>query len=367
MPISLALSRTTSRKPDGQGGTAITPSCILLFSRDDIERGSSACRPAHASRRCEIGAILKSLRRLDRRTKQKGEVVATPGEIVREEKDFEFERDSATDDTRVKTAVSWLEEAVLLKREENRVRVFPSCLRIRTIEEADAIIAKANLKDGYRAQAHGVGQKSHQCAQMTRAFQPMSFPGFLGCLCGQMRKALHDLEALGIASNDTAITIFVHLGVEDSSEKRLLEANSLEKDLIDKMREFAPDLELRRKNGAESSKVASQELRDAGHATVRPDIVDKLIRGIARDGRDEAEGVGSLQVRKIDRENLSVRMLRAWQPLSVTAQMRRLAASSPAYPHCRPKRPEKSRGKDIQVETTLGALMAALKAISTCP
>jgi ATP-dependent DNA helicase RecQ len=27
-----------------------------------------------------------------------------------------------TDDTRVKTAVSWLEEAVLLKREENRVR-----------------------------------------------------------------------------------------------------------------------------------------------------------------------------------------------------------------------------------------------------
>ena len=34
-----------------------------------------------------------------------------------------------------------------------------------------------------------------------------------------MRKALNDLEALGIASNDTAITIFVHLGVEDSSRE----------------------------------------------------------------------------------------------------------------------------------------------------
>ena len=63
-------------------------------------------------------------------------MVATPGEIVREEKDREFVRDSATDDTRVKTAVSWLEEAALVSREENRVQVFPSSLLVRTLEEA---------------------------------------------------------------------------------------------------------------------------------------------------------------------------------------------------------------------------------------
>jgi hypothetical protein len=45
-------------------------------------------------------------------------------------------RDSNTDDTRVKTAVAWLEEARLLSREENRVQVFPSSLRVRTMEEA---------------------------------------------------------------------------------------------------------------------------------------------------------------------------------------------------------------------------------------
>jgi ATP-dependent DNA helicase RecQ len=330
--------------------------CILLFNRDDIERQFSLSARSRLEKR-EIGAILKSLRRLDRRTKQKGEVVATPGEIVREEKDLEFERDSATDDTRVKTAVSWLEEAVLLKREENRVRVFPSCLRIRTIEEAEGIISKANLAHGYRLKLVAV-VRSLINAPADQGISTDELSGISGMSAGQMRKALNDLEALGIASNDTAITIFVHLGVEDSSEKRLLEANSLEKDLIDKMREFAPDLEL----GAATTlnlKVASQELRDAGHTTVRPDIVDKLIRGIARDGRDEAEGVGSLQVRKIDRENLSVRMLRAWQPLSVTAQMRRLAARV-LLSALQAEAPEKSRGKDIQVETTLGALMAAL-------
>jgi ATP-dependent DNA helicase RecQ len=71
---------------------AITPRCILLFNRDDIERQFSLSARSRLEK-VEIGAILKSLRRLDRRTKQKGEVVATSGEIVREEKDLEFERD----------------------------------------------------------------------------------------------------------------------------------------------------------------------------------------------------------------------------------------------------------------------------------
>ena len=66
----------------------------------------------------EIQSILKSLRKLDRKKKLEGEVVATAGEILAEEVEGDFERDSATDDTRVRTAISWLEEAVLLVREE---------------------------------------------------------------------------------------------------------------------------------------------------------------------------------------------------------------------------------------------------------
>ena len=109
--------------------------CILLYCRDDIERQFRLSARSRLSKR-EISSILKSLRRLDRRSKRNGEVIATSGEIVKEELDLEFQRDTATDDTRVKTAVSWLEEAVLLNREENRVRVFPSSLKIRTINEA---------------------------------------------------------------------------------------------------------------------------------------------------------------------------------------------------------------------------------------
>jgi len=330
--------------------------CILLFSRDDIERQFSLSARSRLEKR-EIGAILKSLRRLDRRTKQKGEVVATPGEIVREEKELEFERDSTTDDTRVKTAVSWLEESVLLSREENRTRVFPSFLKVRTLEDAGNIIAKADFTEGYRLKLKSLVQSLIN-APPDQGISTDELCGIAGFSPGQMRKALNDLETLGIASNDTAITIFVHLGVEDSSEKRLLEANSLEKDLIDKIREFAPDLEM----GVSSTlnlKIASQELRDAGHATVRPDIVDQLLRGVARDGRDDSDGIGSLQVRKIDREHLSVQLRRTWQALSVTAQLRRLAGRV-LLNALQKAAPERTRGKDIQIETTLGALMEAL-------
>ena len=92
------------------------------------------------------------LARIDERTKKTGKVVATTGEIMRSEKDQEFERDSATDDTRVKTAVSWLEEAHLLSREENRVQVFPSSLRVRSVDEAKERLASADLTAAARKQ-----------------------------------------------------------------------------------------------------------------------------------------------------------------------------------------------------------------------
>jgi ATP-dependent DNA helicase RecQ len=37
----------------------------------------------------------------------------------------------------------------------------------------------------------------------------------------ELHRAFADLEVLGIASNDTAVTVYVHLGVEDASARRL--------------------------------------------------------------------------------------------------------------------------------------------------
>ena len=56
------------------------------------------------------------------------------------------------------------------------------------------------------------------------------------------RDALHALERLGIASNDTALTAFVHAGVERHSLRRFEEATALETAFVDLLRELAPDM-----------------------------------------------------------------------------------------------------------------------------
>ena len=109
--------------------------CVLLYEPEDVERQFGMSARSRLTRR-EIHAILRALRNLDRKKQLGGEVAATPGEILGEDEEKAFERDSATDDTRVRTAVAWLEESELLTREENAVQVFPSSLRVSSVEEA---------------------------------------------------------------------------------------------------------------------------------------------------------------------------------------------------------------------------------------
>ena len=84
--------------------------CVLLYTVDDVERQFGMSARSRLTRE-EIQSILRALRNLDRKKRFSGEVVATAGEILGEDEDKVFERDSTTDDTRVRTAVAWLEEA----------------------------------------------------------------------------------------------------------------------------------------------------------------------------------------------------------------------------------------------------------------
>jgi len=330
--------------------------CVLLFTEEDVERQFSLSARSRLARH-EIGAILKALRRLDERSKKTGTVVATSGEVVRAERDQEFERDTNTDDTRVKTAVSWLEEATLLSREENKVQVFPSSLRIRNLEEAEAILTRAAITGTRRKQLLDI---THHLMNTPpdQGISTDELAGISGLTGGMLNKALADLEALGIARNDVVVTIFVHVAVDGHSQQRLKQAAQLETALIALMREAAPDAE-----GAGDIPLhlaeTCQLLRNQGHNAVRPDIVEKLLRSMGRDGRDQDGGKGNLRLRKASRNTLMVTLQRSWQALEQTATLRQQGAER-LLGHLLGKLPKGSRGKDIQVETTMGDLLATL-------
>ena len=341
----------------GRAGRDREPAqCILLFNTEDVDRQFSLSARSRLARH-EISAILKALRRLDARTRKNGAIVATPGEIVHEEKDRDFQRDSNTDDTRVKTAVAWLEEARLLNREENRVQVFPASLLVKGMDEVRKILDRAEITGSRRKQLAAIVQHIIN-APPEEGISTDALSGASGLTGPSLHKALADLEALGIANDDTNITIFVHVGVENASPRRFEAASRLEADLIAALREEAPDVEI---GEAVPFNLAatSQALRGYGHGTVRPDIVEALLRGVAQDGRDMDGGRGNMSLRKLSKGSLMVRLQRSWAIVEQTAQLRRQAAER-LLAHLTGKVQRGLRGKDIPVETTLGDLLASI-------
>ena len=302
------------------------------------------------------------MRNLDGKGRLGGEVVATPGEILLEDDEDAFVRDSATDDTRVKTAVAWLEEASLLTREENRVQVFPSSLRVSSVDEARRrLAARQDLLEQRRAVLLRLLTALIH-ADPDEGFSTDELMGVTGLSSEGLRQAMYDLEQLGLATDDTALTAFVHAGVERSSAGRLQEAGELEGALIRQLRESAPDLE---KGDASvlHVRVAAQALKDVGVANVLPGRILRILRSISQDGRgderaEEGSG-GSLDLRNTGGETVTVRLRRRWPALQRTAEIRRNAAGL-LLEHLLATLPDGQRGTDLLVETTLGELRAVL-------
>ncbi|HVO88288.1 MAG TPA: UvrD-helicase domain-containing protein, partial [Casimicrobiaceae bacterium] len=332
--------------------------CVLLYTPEDVERQFGMSSRSRLTQ-VEIVAILKALRQLDAKKRTAGEIVATPGEILLEEDDGQFVRDSNTDDTRVRTAVSWLEESELLTRDENAVQIFPSSLRVNTVEEAQRkLAANTTIVEPYRRQLLDLVTALID-APADKGLSTDELMGVTGLTTERLRKALYDLAALGIASNDTAVTAFVHVAVERSSQKRLEQASALERALIGELREAAPDLAV-----GDSSvlhlRYATQRLKDAGFPAALPEQVMHIVRGLANDGRDDAGGVGSVSVRSIDPEIVRITLNREWSALDRTAELRRAGAAR-LLEHWLACLPTGQRGSDLLAETTLGKLLATLQ------
>ena len=332
--------------------------CVLLYTVEDVEQQFRLSAYSRLTR-AEIHGVLRALRNLNRRDRFQGEeVVATAGEILRGDEDGAFRRDAATDDTRVRTALTWLEEAQLLTREENVVHVFPSSLRVRSLKEAQRRLERAEtVTDTRRRQLLQITARLMD-APPDEGVTTDELMGIAGLSPEGVRAALHDLESLGIANNDTVITAFVHKGVMRHSKKRFAEAEALETALIAHMGEAAPDqekgdrfpLHLRR---------ASQILRDQDLPDPLPERLRRILRGIAYDGRGEDSAGGSWSVRDRDRETVQVTLQREWRALEETAERRRQGAHC-LLEHLLGCLPPGSRGVDLLAETTMGRLLQAI-------
>ena len=346
----------------GRAGRDQNPAkCILFYTIDDVERQFKMSAYSRLTT-IEIHGILRALRKLDRKNKRRDpeiELIATAGEILQEDDENLFEQDSNTDDTRVRTAVAWLEESELLKREENYVQVFPSSLIVSSLDAAKDKFKGAKLVPEYEATLLKIVEHLINAS----ADQGISTDDLM-CLTGLrsegVRKAIWDLERIGILNNDMELTAFVHSGIARSSQKRIEEAISLEKSLIEHMCELSPEMDVGSSPQLLHLRQAAQKLRDEGIADPLPERLWRIIKGISYDGRGEDIATGSLSLRRQDMETVRVTLKRSWEKLVETAEKRQ-TASQLLLSHLLSCLPSTSQqGADLLVETTIGKLQSVL-------
>ena len=344
--------------------------CILLYDENDIETQFKMGAFSELSHR-DIAQILRGLRRAKKN--RDGEIVITTGEILRsDEVDASFDSSDRSADTKVRTAVAWLERAGFVERNENDTSVFQGRPAVRNMEEALARIDPLNLpaltKRRWLAVLRALinanpdeGMSADQLAELPEFMDPGGGEGTRQVLVEndsrRVLKTLNDMSEAGLIKRDLMLTAFVRYKVANHSQLALERVRDLETALLKLMQEQEPDpegwlhLSLRRLN---------QRLLDEGHSCV-PELLLGLLGSLSRDGKGLAGQRGSLDLFYVNREFYRVRLQRDWEALIKTAQ-RRTELAKLLLDAIVAKIPEQTPASaDLLVEFSLDDLMQALR------
>ena len=310
--------------------------CVLLYADADCERQFRMEAFSELSRR-DIAQILRTLRRAARGDKQ--ELVITSGEILRDEElQLDIDLQDRMADTKVRTAISWLERANLLQRDENVTHVFQARPLVKDIAEAKAKIAGLKLStteqslwlailreifntpptESLTVDRLALLPEFSNYAKGNRAAS--ANPEFLSA---RILKILGSMTDAGLMKRDMRLTAFVRHKVADHSRVRLDRIVDLDRKLVDLMALEEPDpegwLPL-------SLRLLNQRLCDEG-CDSSTDLVRSLLKSLGEDGRGFAGTHGSIDLRFIARDSYHARVRRSWTTISDLAEKRRRLAS----------------------------------------
>ncbi|HBO7483619.1 TPA: RecQ family ATP-dependent DNA helicase, partial [Pseudomonas aeruginosa] len=214
--------------------------CVLLYDPQDIETQFGMSERSKLSIR-DIQQILRKLRNESNRRKG-GKLVITAGEILLDDDvETSFSADERDAETKVVTAVAWLERGDYLKREENHTQIFPARLDV-SEEEAEKRLLKAELPQRRLEEFKAIlrflyGADVDERVNTDQLMQLTSLES------EEVASALKQLEEMGLLVNDSQITLYVRHGVTGASSQRLSSSLELERALLQCLPEQAPDAE----------------------------------------------------------------------------------------------------------------------------
>ncbi|RJX26038.1 MAG: RecQ family ATP-dependent DNA helicase [Desulfurivibrio sp.] len=307
--------------------------CVLLYNEDDIETQFKLGALSELTRH-DISQILRGLRRA-RRNKD-NQVVITSGELLRDDEvQTGFDSHDRLADTKVKTAVSWLERAGFIERNQNNTRVFQGLPLVSSLEEAEEKIAPLDIPASQKKRWLAIlqalfnarkdeGMSADELAELPEFRERGQATGSLA-ISGDTQLVLRDLYAMsetGLLKQGVLLNAFVRYKVGDHSRLRFDKVCKLEMAMLQLMQETEPeaegwlDLSLRRLN---------QRLVDEGQESL-PELLRNLLKSLALDGKGLAGNRGSIEFRYFGQDHYQLKLNRDWPTLLATAQKRRLVA-----------------------------------------
>lgn len=331
--------------------------CILLYDEDDVEVQFGLAARSRLSRK-DIGEILRSLRKRSNKAKDNTVVITAREILADEDLDSEIDAESRDAETRVKTAVSWLERARLLQRNENETRVFPASLKVGNLQMAEEKLNTANLTDDNKRKYLKLVDLLIN-ADATEGISTDELMLQTEMPSEECVRVLQQMEQLGILSNDIAITARLRKGIANSSQDKFASVATTEQALLDLLPELAPDAD---SNEWQELNLRSlcQGVKDRiGREAVTEDLL-ALLRAMSQPfGNSQAERP-SFELKKVTRDHYRVRLRRSWQQIREIGEKRRAIAQI-LLSFLLGKLAPEVRGADLLVESKAGELCEVLR------
>ena len=301
--------------------------CILLYDENDIEeqfRMSSATRLTTR----DIAQILKGIRRA--RRNREGDIVITAGEILRDNRvDAGFDLSDRDYETRVKTAISWLERGGFLSREENRTSVFQGRPKFQDMDEAVKRIKTLNLSPMNQTiwitilsalinAPQDVGLNTDQiCESLGNIAQlPEEFRN-----TRKIISVMNDMADAGLIERSLMLSAWVKLSGKGNAAGVLGRVCAVEKAMLEVMAEAHPHAEVGETVHL-TFRAMNQKIMDMGVEGTSVELIKQLLRTMAGDGKGFGNSVPSLEISYQNREMCRIYLRREWQTMVAISQRR---------------------------------------------
>ncbi|HVT18852.1 MAG TPA: RecQ family ATP-dependent DNA helicase [Thermoanaerobaculia bacterium] len=330
--------------------------CLLLFSQPDVERQFKLAAESRLSRR-DINQILRGLRRLadPRRGRGAGDgdpkVVVTSGELLADEEvETSFDAGDRGADTKVKTAVAWLERAKLVERHQNHTRVFQGRPLVATLEEAARRIdlIKPPLSAFRRTLWLAILSAIFNCEpdQGLTADQLAELPPCKPAKQGEedgeeeesedkekagekVLRILHQMAELRLIESGMRLTAYVRPGGKRSSPAVFEEVCALEREILATLAAELPEagdghpvaLSLRWLNQLVLDRLPG------GAPRSHPNDLRRLLLSLSREGKARPGRPGSLELISRSRQHHDLRLDSGWQEIDELSRRRQEIAS----------------------------------------